>query len=119
MANTGILYCDKINGLNIGTSNNTQLSFWTNNTERAKILSTGELLIGETSLVNGNAFFEVFKNRNKGTVISVINNTSGTQAYAEFFVSADNGATGAGFAHLSAGFTTSGINVAGTPLFKL
>ena len=118
VANTGILYCDKANGLNIGTSNNTQVSFWTNNTERARILSTGELLVGETSLVNGDAVFEVFKNRNKGTVISVINNTSGTLAYAEFFVSADNGATGAGLAHLSAGFTTSGINVADTAILN-
>lgn len=51
-AATGALLSNQTNGLNIGTTSNTQTSFWTNNTKRATFLSTGELTVGGTTTVN-------------------------------------------------------------------
>jgi predicted nuclease with TOPRIM domain len=37
-------------GMQVGTASNTQLSFWTNNTEKGRFLSTGEFLVGKTTI---------------------------------------------------------------------
>lgn len=50
IASTGVLESTYTGGLNVGTSSASQLGFWTNNTERARFLSTGEFSIGSTSV---------------------------------------------------------------------
>ena len=49
IANTSEVTSNQTGGLNIGASSAAQLGFWTNNTERARFLSTGELGIGTTT----------------------------------------------------------------------
>lgn len=50
VAGAAVLNATNSGGINIGTTAATQMSFWTNNTKRASILSTGEFLVGaETS----------------------------------------------------------------------
>jgi hypothetical protein len=49
---------DANNGAFIGTQSNNYFGFQTNNTERARIDSSGNLLVGTTSLGNTHAYFE-------------------------------------------------------------
>jgi len=44
-ADVGILYSQVTNGLNVGTSNATELKFWTNNTQQVKINAAGGTII--------------------------------------------------------------------------
>lgn len=48
-ANIGILGCNGTGGMNLGTSANSQLSFWTNNTKRISITNAGLVGIGTAS----------------------------------------------------------------------
>lgn len=52
IANAANVSTDSVAGLNIGTSSSTPVSLWTNSTERIKILSTGEVGIGFTPVIN-------------------------------------------------------------------
>jgi len=49
VANTACVFSNMTGGLNVGTSVAQQLSFWTNNTQRVTILSTGQIGIGTTT----------------------------------------------------------------------
>lgn len=49
VADAGVLLSDKVAGLNVGTSNASPLSFWTNNTQKATILSNGNVGIGTST----------------------------------------------------------------------
>lgn len=114
VADTALVRSTKAGGLNVGTSGATQLGFWTNNTERARFLSTGEFLVGGTALISSE-FVSVQKNQNAITWLSVSNSTSGTGA--RVIISTTNSATSAtamSMQSLSAAFTTAGILVADT-----
>ncbi|HTH22214.1 MAG TPA: hypothetical protein VL854_08355 [Nitrososphaeraceae archaeon] len=45
VADTAAVRSSQVGGLNVGTSSNAQLSFWTNNTERARINASGDFII--------------------------------------------------------------------------
>lgn len=49
VADAGTILSDKVAGLNVGTSNATVLSFWTNNVERMRIDNAGLVGIGTTT----------------------------------------------------------------------
>jgi hypothetical protein len=50
MANTGAIFSDMPNGINIGTNNSSQVSIWTNNLERVRVdATTGNVGIGTTA----------------------------------------------------------------------
>ncbi|CAB4215653.1 hypothetical protein UFOVP1483_33 [uncultured Caudovirales phage] len=91
------------------------LAFRSSGTERARFLSTGEFIIGATTMSSNGSYFMVQKNQNAATYQSVVNTTSGTAAYAGLFVSGSAALTSAiGTIALSAGYTTAGILVANT-----
>jgi len=50
VANTGVISCSSGAGLNVGTTSNTQLSFWTNNTKKVSIPAAGGLVVGTAAL---------------------------------------------------------------------
>ena len=114
VADVGLINSSKVAGMNIGTQISAQLSFWTNNTERARFLSTGGFLVGGTALI-GSESISVQKNQNAQTSLIVSNSTSGTAAAT--FIAITNSATGSPGLYLyslSAGFTTNNIFVANT-----
>lgn len=93
--------------------------FYTDNTtERARILSTGEFLVGTTTLLISTDVSNFFKNQNGGSLLWVLNNTSGTAARAGLLASSNNGTTVISATALSAAYTTSGINVANTGVLQ-
>lgn len=111
VADTGVLTCSKAAGLNIGTPTATQLSFWTNDTERARFLSTGELILGGTAVISSE-LVSIQKAVNAGTGMRIYNSTSGTSA-SSWCVVQGNTATVQIYA-ISPAYTTSGMFVADT-----
>jgi hypothetical protein len=81
-------------------------------TERARILSTGELVVGATAVVSGE-FVSIQKNANAPTLLRITNTTSGTAARSGVILQ-DSAGTTVTFNNFSAGYTTSGLNVADT-----
>lgn len=111
--NTSVVEGNQSAGLNIGTSSNAQTSFWTNNTERAKFLNTGEFLIGSSTLT-ALEYVLIKKNQNASTQLRVDNQTSGTAGRAEILV-ISGGSTGLFLSSSSPGFTTgTGTNIPNT-----
>lgn len=108
IANTGIIRSNLSAGLNIGTSTNSKMAFYTNNTEVGRFLSTGEFLVGATALV-GAEYALIRQDQNAATQLRVYNNTSGTAAGADLVVSNSVANSGSGCFLRSASFTTSGI----------
>jgi hypothetical protein len=110
--NAGVIFSSKTAGLNVGTTIATQFSFWTNNTERGRFLSTGEFLVGYSSLATDEiAGFQ--KNQNARTLFGVSNTTSGTAGFVQILASISSTlATGTSINSHSAAYTTSGIRVA-------
>jgi len=53
VANTGVINGYQTGGLNIGTTASAQLSFWTNNIQRATFLSTGQLILAPAGTSSG------------------------------------------------------------------
>lgn len=49
VADTGVVSCNNVAGFNLGTTANTQLSFWTNNTKRVEVSNVGNVSIGGTA----------------------------------------------------------------------
>jgi hypothetical protein len=99
---------------NIGSTTAAQVGFWTNNTERARILSTGEFLVGYSAVMSGE-LVGVRKDQNANTRLVIVNNTSGTAAVSNLVVS--NSATLAsamGLATFSAGYASTSLFVANT-----
>ena len=86
-------------------------------TERARILSTGEFLVGATSLVSSGDVANFYKNGNDATAIRVTNNTLGTIASASIFLSANNGTNSCSLAAFNASYSSSGMSVANTARF--
>ena len=80
-------------------------------TERARILSTGELILGASTLISSEKF-SVQANANSGTEQRIRNTTSGTAAYASQIITGSGGSLA--LYHFSAAYTSSGINVAST-----
>jgi hypothetical protein len=88
-------YLDLFNSANYG------LRFWTNNAERMRIPTTGNILIGTTTDagfrldVNGTARVQdnltISKNQNLATRLTVSNTTSGTASISEFTAASNNG----------------------------
>jgi hypothetical protein len=77
-------------------------------TERARILSTGEFLVGATA-VYASEFVLFRKDTNGNTFVRVHNNTSGTAALASMITSNSTANSGSGMWNVSAGYTASGI----------
>lgn len=112
VANTGVFRTAMTAGMNIGTTSNSQLSLWTNNTERARLLNTGEFLVGLSALAS-TEFVSIQKNQNALTWGLVSNTTSGTAGRAAWIISnSATAATSISIQSLSAGYTSSGILVA-------
>ncbi len=110
VANTSVLNSGLTGGLNVGTSQSAQVSFWTNNTERSRYLSSGEFIIGGTALISSE-FVSIQKNANAITQLTVSNTTSGTAGRS--VITALAVGAGVSVQAVSAGYTTSGITVAG------
>lgn len=106
VADTGVLSSSKGAGMNIGTTNATQLSFWTTNAERGRFNSTGEFGIGMTA-VN---ILDITQTQNAASVISILNSNASTAASSNF--RASNGTYTISLLIAGTGFTTSGLNVA-------
>ena len=113
-ADAAVIASNLTAGLNVGTSGGQPYRVYTNNTERCRITATGELL-GGYSAVQGSEFFGFVKNQNAASFGVISNSTSNTAARS--FLQVTNSATNVGglfaISH-SAGFTTSGMNVAST-----
>lgn len=104
--------------LNVATRGTTPILFTTNSVERARILSGGEVLLGATALSVA-TYVEATRNQNAVTSMALVNTTSGTAARTIMFADAGTGASlveGA-VVSISAGFTTSGADVAGEVQF--
>jgi len=108
---TSYIASNQLAGMNIGTTSATQLSFWTNNTERARFLSTGELIVGSTALYSGE-LFGIRKNQNASTYAVISNTTSGTGSQAALFITSKTSLSDyMGLYSLSAAYTTAGMFV--------
>jgi hypothetical protein len=92
----------------IGTYSSAHLYFGTSNAVRATILSSGEFLVGASSLVSSE-FILFRKDANAGTQQRIYNATSGTAAWAG--VSVVTPAAAMDFVSRSALYTTSGMAV--------
>lgn len=117
VANTGVLIGNLTGGLNIGTTSNAQLSFWTNGSERGRFLSTGELLIGRTTAIS-TEIFSLEKNQNANTTMTVNNTTDGTAAKSSIGVSNNSFTTFNQIQSIAASHTTSGMLVADSGLIQ-
>lgn len=108
VANTAVINTSASNGMNIGTSSNTEFAVYTNNTKRIRLKATGELSIGSSFVTT--EYFNVFVNQNASTQAIITNETSGTAASALLYMRTltSNFLIQA----FSAGFTTSGIKEA-------
>jgi hypothetical protein len=93
-------------GINIGTYTNTQLSFWTNNTERMRIINTGAVGIGMTP-VN---ILDITQSTNGNLLVKALNSNSGVSAGCFYFAS--NGTANSYFGGRGTTYTTSGLLVA-------
>lgn len=78
-AATGALVSNQTNGLNIGTTSNTQTSFWTNNTKRATFLSTGELAVGGTTTIS--SLYKIHSMASAGFAGNMISSWSTTDTH--------------------------------------
>lgn len=87
-------------------------------TESGRFTSTQQFLVGTTSALGAGDVANFYRNANDGTYIRVTNATSGTIAQAGFVASTDNGATSVQNIIYSAGYTSSGIAVASTAVYR-
>lgn len=115
VADAGVLYSNMAAGLNIGTASNTQMSFWTNNTERARLLSGGDLIIGATTALQAVGKLEVQHNSNSYTQVLCSNVSAGASVGNGF--NAANGTTNFYYGVYGTGRTTSGLIVANRGYF--
>lgn len=113
VASTAVVAAGTVAGMNLGTTGATQLSFWTNNTERGRFLSTGEWVVGKTALTASADIANYYKNQNGYTSVRLINNTSGTSGAAGYSVTANDFTSGLYMNAYSAGYTTNGVQEAG------
>jgi len=111
VAGTGVINSSLTGGLNVGTSAGTALMFWTNNTEKARFLSTGEFFVGNTVAGALSEYVGFTKNQNARTRVAAYNTTSGTGAAVQYDMRNNNGVQ-ASFGLHSSGFTTSGALIA-------
>lgn len=109
VANTALITSNLAVGLTIATGTTSYIRFAPNSTEASRFLSTGEFLVGRTTLA-GTEFISISKNQNAGTVIRFENTTSGTGAFSRHSM-LGGAATGA-ITAVSEGYTTSGYMVA-------
>jgi hypothetical protein len=93
--------------IDFGTTTSHALTFLTANTERARIDSSGNFMVGTTSATR---FIDFEKNQNASTILRVGNTTSGTGAYSALQLSSS---TTSYLYNFSNAYTTSGIFVAG------
>ncbi len=108
-ADTGIIFATNGSGMNIGTILASPLTFWSNNTERMRFLSSGEMLVGYSVLTSTESW-GYQKNQNGNSFESISNTTNGTTARAGMFASNSSTlATGIGITSTAAAFTPSGI----------
>lgn len=81
-AGSGVLYANNPNnGLLIGTSAATPTRFMTGDAERARILSTGEVIIGSSAALLSEVL-SVQRNQNAGTRALISNSDGGLSAFA-------------------------------------
>ena len=108
-ASTAVIISNQLSGLNIGTTSNTQLSFWTNNTRRASFLNSGELIWGATALISTEKVL-IKTDANALTHLRVNNATAGTAAGAAVVIQGSGVGALAIYA-LSSSYTTAGMLV--------
>ncbi len=99
---------DAAGGLNSGTLSVAPLIWGTNNTERARLASGGEFLVGRTTTFSSFGAGEFQRNINGGVNIGILNTTDGVAASAGFIGYQSSGATllTCTFRALSPSFTT-------------
>lgn len=118
-ADTGVIYATNGGGMNIGTTLATPLTLWSNNTERARFLSTGEFLVGATATTLSGEISTFRKDQNASSWLTLVNATSATTARAGFIVSTSGtGSPNVSMQAISAGFTTSGIREANSGVIQ-
>lgn len=119
IADSAVLITNKLAGLNIGTTNATNVAFWTNSTEKFRVLSTGEFLVGATAITLTDEVSTFRKDQNGSTWLTLVNNTSNTAARAGFIVSTSStGSPNLSVQGLSAAYTTAGMRVADTGVIQ-
>ncbi len=117
-ANFAVLQSGATAGMNIGTSSATRLSFWTNNTSKVSILSSGEFILGASSLTS-TEFFSIQKNTNGDVWGKISNTTDGTasRCFLQILGGTTNSSNLTIYA-FSNSFSTSGNNIAGTTMIQ-
>lgn len=104
--NANCIVSSTTGGLDLGTNVSSATRFWTNNTEKMRINSTGEVGIGMTA-VN---ILDITKNQNAASTITLLNSNGGTAAYAASLFS--NGTSTNQFGTLGTAYSTNGVLVA-------
>lgn len=103
----------------LGTTDTEALIFITNNTEKARILSTGEFIVGDTTTTVTGEMNRTRTDHNAATWVSAINNISGAAAKSGFLASTSStGSPNITMQALSVGFVTSGMREASTGIIQ-
>lgn len=103
---TAVISSNKANGFNLGTINAKQVAIFTNNTEKVRINSSGEVGIGMTA-VN---ILDITQTQNAQSLIKLLNSNASTASSTSFQLS--NGTSLAFLNHYGTGFTTAGLLMA-------
>jgi len=74
---TGYMYAD-VNGVELGSITNTYTRFYTNNTERARIDSSGRLLVGSTTPGGTDGGVDILPATENGGIVDIRKTSSGT-----------------------------------------
>lgn len=98
----GVFATSGANGMHLQVNGSAPLMLRTNATERARILGTGEFLIGSTTLDSTEKLL-VQSNQNAFTSEAIVNTTAGTTSRAGIFIKSDSGSMSMG--HSSSTFT--------------
>lgn len=104
--------------IQIGTSGNAALSFWTNNLERGRFTNDGVFLLGRTVYSASTDIANFYKVQNADSILRLINSGVGAAVSTSVYMTADNGVTNARFHAYGSGFTTSGIAIANTTVLR-
>ena len=103
---TSLVTTGGANGLILRTFEASPIKFKTNQLQRGVFLSTGEFLVGRTTLFAASSFVEFEKNRNATTALELLNQTSGTLAITAL-IARHTGARSGQLAITSPAFTPS------------
>ena len=88
----------------------------TGGSERLRVLSTGELCYGRTTLLAAADVVNFTKNQNGSTRVAIENTTAGTASISDLYIASDTGGSivTLDIPSFSPTYTTSGINIAGS-----